>query len=280
MNRRLVLAIALVVVVAPQTFASTWLKNVAAAQKVAKQKNQLILVDMFAEWCGWCHRFEKEVYPSAAFQAATTDLVLLKLDTEDRGEGTQLARRFEVTSLPTFLLLTPDLTMAGVIRGFAPAPQFVEMLKGTRKSYDSFLARSKNEPNMTRDYPGRLELAKEYLTRFDYEKGQARLKKLQTEKGVPASIRDEAYYQLAVSYAVQRKLDESLKTIRELTALSKLGQAVEKARVLSGQIYAQQGNILTAANELRDFKKTYPNSLHIHEVNRMLANLEQRLANE
>src|SRR4026209_100017 len=108
-------------VLAPQTFAGgTWLKSIAAAQKVAKEKNQLILVDMFAQWCGWCHRFEREGFPSEVFQNATQDIVLLRLDTEDKGEGTQYAQKFSVSQLPTFLLLAPDLSLAGMIRGYAP----------------------------------------------------------------------------------------------------------------------------------------------------------------
>src|SRR5688572_31047069 len=114
MNRRIVLLVVLALTLTTPAFAGAgWHKNVAAAQKVAKEKNQLILVDMFAEWCGWCHRFEREVFPSEAFQKATGDIVLLRLDTEDGKEGTQMARKYGVTSLPTFVLLTPDMTMAG-----------------------------------------------------------------------------------------------------------------------------------------------------------------------
>src|SRR5688500_7078003 len=120
----------------------TWLKTVASAQKAAQEKNQLILVDMFAEWCGWCHRFEREVFPSAAFQDATKDIILLRLDTEDQAEGTQMARKYSVTSLPTFLVLAPDLTVAGMLRGYAPANDFVKSLAQTRKNYEDFIKRS------------------------------------------------------------------------------------------------------------------------------------------
>lgn len=279
MNRRLVLAAAVTLMLAPQMLASGgWLKTVAAAQKAAKEKNQLILVDMFADWCGWCHRFEREVFPSEAFQNASADLVLLRLNTEDKGEGTAMARKYGVTSLPTFVLLTPDLSVAGMIRGYAPAPQFVQMLKDARDKYAVFQKRVKNEGALAKDYPARLELAKEFISRNAFDQGEPRLRKLMTEKGVPPSIRDEAYYQLAVVYAMQRKYDEGLKTVRELTTISKLGDAVERARLLSGQIYLQQGNIQGAVNEFRSFKKQFPNSQFVHQIDAVLPDLERRLS--
>lgn len=280
MNRRTLFAAVLALALAPQLFAGTWLKTVDAAQKAAKAKNQLILVDMFAEWCGWCHRFEREVFPSEAFQNASADLVLLRLDTEDKGEGTELARKFSVTSLPTFLLLAPDGSLAGMIRGYAPAPQFVNMLKETRDKYAVFQKRVAGEASLAKDYNGRLELAKEFLARSAYDKSEARFRKLMTEKGVPANIRDEAYYQLAVSYAMQQKFDQGVKTVRELTTLSKTGDAVEKARLLVGQIYLQQGNLQGAANEFRSFKKQYPKSPLVNNIDAVLPDLERRLAGQ
>lgn len=278
MTRRIILAAALALAIAPQTFAGTWLKTVAAAQKVAKEKNQLILVDMYAEWCGWCHRFEREVFPSEVFQKASEDLVLLRLDTEDKGEGSAMQRKYQVTSLPTFVLLTPDLSLAGSIRGYAPPTQFVQMLNEARTKHEAFEKRLKNEPAMAKDYPGRLELAKEFVTRNAYDKSEARLKKLTTEKGVPGSIRDEAFYQLAFVYALQNKFADGLKTIKALTAVSNRGDSVERAKLLAGQIYVAQGNLLGAVNELRAFKKNHPTSPHVHTVDAVLPDIERRLA--
>lgn len=278
MTRRIALAAALALALAPQTFAGPWLKTLAAAQKAAKEKNQLILVDMFAEWCGWCHRFEREVFPSEVFQKASDDLVLLRLDTEDKKEGTEFQRKYQVTSLPTFLLLTPDLTLAGAIRGYAPPAQFVQMLADTRTKHEAFEKRIKNEASLAKDYPARLELAKEFISRNAYDQSELRLKKLTAEKGVPGSIRDEAYYQLAFLYALQNRLDDGLKTVRALTAISNRGDPVERAKLLAGQIYVAQGNLLGAANELRAFKKSYPASPHLATVDAVLPDIERRLA--
>ena len=279
MTRRIALVAVLAIVAAhPLYAAGGWLKTVDAAQKAAKQKNQLILVDMFAEWCGWCHRFEREVYPSAAFQSETSDVVLLRLDTEDGKEGTQFARKYGVTSLPTFLLLTPDLSIAGVLRGYAPPNDFVRSLKETRAKYDEFAKRVKNEASIAKDPVKRLELAKEFVIRSAYDQATPRLQKLIAEKRVPTPVRDEAYYQLALVHMMQNKLVEAQKIIRALTSISKTGESVERARLLSGQIYLQQGNLLGAANELRSFKAAYPNSPLIRNVDMVLPTIEKQLA--
>ncbi len=262
-----------------QAFAGgVWHKSVDAAQKKAKEKKQLILVDMFAEWCGWCHRFEREVFPSQVFQEATEDIVLLRLDTEDKGEGTTLARKYGVTQLPTFVLLAPDLSIAGMIRGYAPPAEFVKMLKETRGKYDSFTQKVAAEPKFGKDYAKHLDLAKEFVERTAFDKSEPRLKKLMTEKGVPAAIRDDAYYHLAMSYVLQNKLDDAMKVARQLSSLSKAGDPVERSRLLVAQIYMQQGNLLGAATELRNFKKDFPSSPLIANVNMILPNIEKRLA--
>jgi thioredoxin-related protein len=261
---------------APQTFAGgTWLKTIAAAQKEAKEKNQLILVDMFAEWCGWCHRFEREVFPTPVFKEATADMVLLRLNTEDGKEGTQLSRKFGITSLPTFLVLTPELTSAGMIRGYAPPEPFAKSLKETRNSHAEFKKRLKNEAKL--DYFQRLNLAKDLNARADFEQSAPRLKKLMTEKGVPAAVRDQAYYELALAYTMQNKLTDAQKTIRELLMLSRAGEAVERARMLLGQTYLQQGNLLQARNEYRDFRDLFPQSPLLGNIEQILAELEKRV---
>jgi thioredoxin-related protein len=278
LNRRTLFAAVLALTLAPQTFAGTWLKTVAAAQKVAKEKNQLILVDMFAEWCGWCHRFEREVFPSEAFQKATGDIVLLRLDTEDGKEGTQMARKYGITSLPTFVLLTPDLGMAGQIRGYAPPTQFVQMLAETRTKHEQFMVRVRNEKNLGKDWPSRLQLAKDFTARSEFNEAEPRLKKLTTEKGIPAAIRDEAYYELALAHVMQGKYADATKTIKELNGLSKLGESVERSRLLLGQIYMQQGNLPAARDEFRSFKETFPNSPLIRNIDQVLPELEKRIS--
>ena len=278
--KRFLLVIALALLVVPQLQAGPWIKTIDTAQKKAKAGNKLIFVDLFADWCGWCHKMEQEVFPSEAFQNATDNMVLLRLNTEDGGEGTQLAQKFQVRTLPTFLVLTPDMTVAGVIRGYAPSKEFVTSLEEVEKNEQTFRKRVKSEADIANDYQKRLDLAKDFTARYDLKSSESRLKKLIAEKNVPVAIRDQAYYELAVSQVLQRNYADALKSIDAFSKVQSRGESYENARLLAGQIYLEQGNILGAANELRSFKAAFPNSPLVKNVDMMLPDLERRLARQ
>jgi thioredoxin-related protein len=276
--KRIAIAALLAVSLVPQAFAGPWLKSLAAAQKQAKDTNRLIFVDMFADWCGWCHRMEQEVFPSQAFQNATDGFVLLRLNTEDGADGSKLAQKYQVTSLPTFLVLAPDMTVAGIIKGYAPPNDFVQSLKETQSNYTAFNQRLKAEPTYAKDYQKRLDLARELTQRFALAQSEERLKKLTSENGVPVPIRDQAYYELAVSLIMQRRFDDAINTVKSFSRVENKGEAYERSRLLMGQAYMEKGNTLAAVNELKNFKQMFPNSKLVGNVDMILPELERRLA--
>lgn len=276
--KRIALAVLLAVLIVPQASAGPWLKSLTTAQQKAKDGNHLIFVDLFADWCGWCHRMEQEVFPSQAFQNATDDYVLLRLNTEDGGEGTKLAQRYQVNSLPTFLVLAPDMTIAGIIRGYAPSGDFVKSLKDVESKYTDFTKRVKDEPSIAKDYQKRLDLAREFTQRFALAQSEKRLKALLADHSAPAAVRDQAFYELAVSQVLQKRYEEAIKTVAAFAKVQSKGEPYERSRLLLGQAYMEQGNILGATNELRNFKKTFPGSKLVGNVDMILPELERRLA--
>lgn len=269
-----------VALLAPQAFAGAnpWIKSLDAAQKKAKTANQMIFVDLFAEWCGWCHRFEKEVTPSAAFQQSTDDMVLLRLNTEDKGEGQKFAEKYNVTSLPTFLVLTPKLELAAVIKGYYPAATFAELIGKAKTQHGEFMKRVASEAKIAKDYDARLQLARDFGARQMYSESEPRLRKLVADKRTPEKVRNDAQYELAVALFLQKKYEDSIKAARELTSRVKIGEATERARLLTAQAYMDTGNLLGAANEFRSFKAAYPSSPLLKNVDAILPQIERQLA--
>ncbi|HYS52677.1 MAG TPA: thioredoxin family protein [Thermoanaerobaculia bacterium] len=276
MKRTLLLAV-VATLAAQQLPADPWLKSLATAQRKAKERNALIFVELFADWCGWCHKMEQDVFPSEAFQKATENKVLLRLNTEDNGEGTQLSQRFSVASLPTTILLTPNGTVAGMIRGYAPAKEYVRTMTETESKYKDFLKRVKSEGSISKDYDKRLDLAREFRTHFELPETESRLQALTTESGVPQKVRDEAYYELAMTQVVGKKYDAGLKTIRKFATVQSKGESYERSRLLAADIYMIQGNFQDAVNEFRTFKANFPKSPYIQNVDVVLPQLEQRV---
>ncbi|MEO8217279.1 MAG: thioredoxin family protein [Acidobacteriota bacterium] len=267
------------VLLSGQLSAGGWLKSYAQATSEAKKNDQLIFVDLFAEWCGWCHRMEREVFPSEKFQNATEGMVLLRVDTEDGAEGTRLARQYEVSQLPTFLILSPDGLLAGLIYGYAPAEDFAPRVTKARKDYDSFRKELKQESSFQNDFGRRDALAAAFIARRGFTQAESRLNRLLAEPAIPADVRNNAYYHLAFTQMSQNRFPEAISTLRKFFGVETQGEPLERARLLLGQIYYEQGDFRSAVSELRSFKKSFPRSKLIAEVDAILPGLEKDVQN-
>lgn len=269
MKRIFVLIAAMTVALSAE--AGVWHKKVATAQAEAQKKNQLIFVDLFAEWCGWCHRMEREVFPSEAFQKATSKMVLLRLDTEDRGEGSKWAQDYGVRSLPTFVILAPDMTVAAIINGYAPATEFVKKMDHVIAQYGEYkktLAAAHTQPAEKQ-----VELYRELVGRHAFADAEKRLTKLVSGK-IAAQLRGEASYWLALAQASQKKYAAAVKTIDTAVKQKPTGKPLEQLAFLKAQIYAEQNQVKQALAELNSFQAAYPKSELILPVRRLAQQLE------
>jgi thiol-disulfide isomerase/thioredoxin len=73
------------------------IKQAAAAKKP-------LLIEFHAEWCKPCKEFEAKTLPDARVQAALEGVVFVRYDS-DEAPGTQAAKKLEVSSYPTFVVL-------------------------------------------------------------------------------------------------------------------------------------------------------------------------------
>ncbi|HEY2323940.1 MAG TPA: hypothetical protein VGJ82_13880, partial [Thermoanaerobaculia bacterium] len=198
-------------------------------------------------------------------------------NTEDGGDGTRFAQKFNVNSLPTFLILAPDDTVAGVLRGYAPAKEFVTEVESTQARYRDFQKRAASEDTFANDYKKRFDLALEYTQHFAFNQAESRFKKLTSDSKAPVDIRDRSYYELAVSQALQNRFADATSTLNNFSKVQTKGEAYERGRLLQAQMYWQQGNLMAAANELRQFKTRFPSSPMKDNADQMLQVVQQQL---
>ncbi len=99
---------------------------VAAAIGRAAERNKLLFVDFYAEWCGACKTMDRTTFQDPTVKNALEQFVFLKVDA-DLHPGT--ARHFNVVGMPTLIVL--DASGQEVYRQVGPigAAELAQALK-------------------------------------------------------------------------------------------------------------------------------------------------------
>ena len=97
-------------------------KEIAEAIRTGKEQKKPVFVVFHADWCGWCHKLDKDVLSNVEFSAyMDANFVSIKIDTEE-SYGENLAKHYGVKGLPAMLFLNPENgKLLGKIPGYADA---------------------------------------------------------------------------------------------------------------------------------------------------------------
>jgi len=79
-----------------------WMTSFDEALKIAREKNKPVMIDFYADWCGWCHRLDSDTYSSGEVVNKSKDFVNLKIDAD---AGRDVGQRHRITELPTILCI-------------------------------------------------------------------------------------------------------------------------------------------------------------------------------
>ena len=109
---------------------SGWLNDYKKAQEEAKANKKLLLLNFTgSDWCGWCIKFDKDIWSQPQFKDYARDnLVLVELDfprrkaqpAEVRKQNLQLAQQYEVLGFPTIVVLNGNGQKLWEYNGYFP----------------------------------------------------------------------------------------------------------------------------------------------------------------
>jgi thiol-disulfide isomerase/thioredoxin len=257
---------------------STWHRSVADAFSAARKVDRLVLVELYADWCGWCKVMDRETFSSEEFQAKAKEFVLLRVDTDDGAEGSELQRRFRANSLPTLLVLDPNQYLVAQIVGYKKAPELLQLLDAAQDGQAAFLA------EFDRTLAGGssaqwLAKAKEMHVRGDGRRAAKAFEKVLAAKTLAGDDLSWARLQLADSYRMSERFDVARQTARALrTDLA--AAAAEAVPSAHGAMIAERADLLlvyiagaehdcgAAASALATFEKGYPKSSFLPDARR------------
>jgi len=141
----------------PGHAAVEWKKlALADALELAKQQHSVVILDVYADWCGPCHTYDEKVFNRDDVATALGNAVTVRIDGE-KGEGPDLVKRYHVVGYPTILFLAPDGQEIDRIFGYLEADPF----KATAADY---LAGKKTIGALEKELAGR---PNDHALRFD-----------------------------------------------------------------------------------------------------------------
>jgi thioredoxin-related protein len=132
----------------------TWMRYDEGLAKAAKEDKH-VFIDFTTSWCGWCKKMDAETFSDPyVIQLVNDHFVPIQVDGDSKreldidgykiSEKNLTAREYGVNGYPSFWFLKPDGTKIGMIRGYRPKPDIVEVLEFVKnRGYDTISA---NEP--------------------------------------------------------------------------------------------------------------------------------------
>lgn len=108
-----------------------WSKgDLDAAIKSAAEKNTLVFVEFYTDWCSWCRRLESETLSDQNVRAELGKFVTIRLNAET--DGAEAAKRFSVESYPTMVFVDPSGEEVERIMGYLPPEKFIQEIRRIR----------------------------------------------------------------------------------------------------------------------------------------------------
>ena len=106
----------------------TLAESLAKAKKNKKGPN-MVFLDCYTTWCGPCKQMANVIFPMEHVgEFFNANFVNLKIDME-KGEGIELAKKYNVRAYPTFLILDAEGNEINRVVGSGDADGFIAKVK-------------------------------------------------------------------------------------------------------------------------------------------------------
>lgn len=192
-----------------------WQKHDAQTFAKAAEQERLILLDLVAVWCHWCHVMEGTTYQDAAVIAQIeANYIPVQADHDARPD---LAERYRDYGWPATIILTPDGQELVKRAGYISPEQMTKLLARTAaakrpKQQDAKAARV--APSATLSAAVEQELQRRHLASYDHQQGGlALMQKFLDADSVEYDLKLAADGDAAAAQRARQSLDGAAKLI-------------------------------------------------------------------
>jgi thioredoxin-like negative regulator of GroEL len=252
-----------------------WEKGFDEALKKAQASKRPVLVDFWAEWCGWCHRLDRTTYVEPVVVKLSERFVSVKINTEGSAQETAIAVRYDVNSLPTIAFLSPYGRPILRMNGFQGASQFQGTMERAQEVATRVMAWEATIERDPRDAEALAHLGVHLFEQDAYgESGQLLHRAAQADAKRPLEERKQTRLLLGAILKSDEKFQEAESVLKNGLALAPEEQFDPKLLYVLGKVYVAWGRRELARPPLQKVVSQYPRSPIAQKARETLVSLE------
>ena len=230
--------------------------KLAGVMSLAQKENKLVFIDAYTTWCGPCKAMTQNVFPKKiAGDYFNAHFVSIKMDME-KGEGKEVALKYNVRSFPTLLFLDSEGTLVHKVAGYQSAENLIKQGKKAKNPEASLTAMKERFDIGNRDPSFLLKYMELRYNMADNSHGRIAEAYLKTQKDwtSPNALKTIYKYTSDADSEMFRYLVEHKETFYRKFGASKVGRKIQS--LLERKINDPEKNSLTDIQTL--YRKVYP----------------------
>ncbi len=110
--------------------------------QMASQKDQLVMVDFYTDWCSWCKVLDEKTYSTNEVGALAENFLSYKINAE-KGDGIELAKKYNITGFPSILFVNGSGEEVDRLIGYYPPESFIPVVGDILDNKDTYLSLKK-----------------------------------------------------------------------------------------------------------------------------------------
>lgn len=260
----------------PVAEATVWHLALDNALADARASDRLILIDLTADWCGWCKKLERDTFADPAFRSyAGGRFVLLRVDVEDGAVGSRLRDRFDTRRLPTTLVVDRRLARVGRVDGYQTARAMIARLEAELTRHRGLLESYRQA--MADDDPEALRAVADRLHRdSDGERAAAIYRRLLARHEESAAGRTRLELALADAHRLAGEFEDAERALgRVRDAAGADPRIAEAAALLEVLVARDRGDCRRTTEAVESLLDSHPKSRASVEAITALRSMER-----